>query len=270
MGVERQARAKFRVSQIALLIVILAGITISYLAIKAADAEPENSALAALSPTPNVAETKKTKKGTAQGDNFVTDIDRSELLKRTVPLGNPVHTTLEKPETVVEQISTPYFATGAVYRVSTRPPERPRVYNLGVWGNDGVILLNEEPDNFYKLASMANLRFSSGSDYVAYVVTFLETTSGFKRHPQILNSIEKAWWVPKPDAAEAQKRDEMIAKYSSTVEPPKLSSDAESTVVLYAISNLKLVMIKAKVASDGKIKLDEKVLEENTPTVMMN
>lgn len=203
-------------------------------------------------------------------DKKMTGFTREEITRRSAKFGNPILTTLEKPETVVEQIPTEYFSNGGIFRVSTRPPDRPRVYNLGVWGADGIVLLNNEPEHFFELAANAGLTLRSASDFVAYVTTFIDVTRDFKGGVQILNNIEESWWLTSPSADEARKRYELIAKFAKVVEAPKDSSDSHSTVVVYAIRNRALIRMNAKVEADGRIKVNEEILEAEMPTVMLN
>lgn len=200
---------------------------------------------------------------------MTTDLTRHELEQRAAPLGLPVHADLEKPETAVERIPTPFFSKGAMYRVATRPPERPRVYILGVWGDDGIKLLNEDAKGFFEFAAKSGLNLGSGGDYVSYVTAFLESTRGFKGGVQILKTIEESWWLPSPTAEEARKREEVIAKYSKVVEGPKMSRESDTTVVVYVIRDRALVKMNAKVESDGRIEITETVLEPVMPTVML-
>lgn len=204
-----------------------------------------------------------------RGGRIMADISREELIRRATPLGSPILTTLEKPETVVERIPTPFFPGGGIYRISTRPPERPRTYILGVWGKDGIKVLNGSPEGFFELAANSDLKLTSGADYIAYVTTFFESTRDFKGGIQILKTIEESWWLPTPTPAEMAKREEVIAKYKTVVEAPKLSRESNTTVVVYVIRDRALVRIDAKVESDGRIQISEKVLEPEMPTVML-
>ena len=206
---------------------------------------------------------------TRGGLRIMADLTREELIQRAARLGHPVHTTLEKPETVVERIPTPFFSSGGIYRVSTRPPDRPRTYILGVWGKDGIKVLNDSPAGFFELSANSGLKLATGADYVAYVTTFLESTRDFTGGVQILKTIEESWWLPSPTPEESRKREEIIAKYKTIVEAPKISRESGSTVVVYVIRDRALVRMEAKVESDGRIQISEKVLEPEMPTVML-
>jgi len=210
------------------------------------------------------------KKKLVREDKKMTAFTREEITRRAAKFGNPILTTLEKPETAVEAVPTPFFSNGGIYRVSTRPPDRPRVYNLGLWGTDGIELLNNEPDHYFDLAAKAGLTLRSESDYIGYVTTFIDVTRDFKGGPQVLNNIEESWWLPSPSPEEARKREEVIAKYTKTVEAPKSSRESSSTVVVFLIRNRALIRMTAKVDSDGRIQISEEVLEPQMPTVMIN
>ena len=197
------------------------------------------------------------------------DLTREELIRRAAPLGHPIHTTLEKPETMVERVPTTFFSAGGIYRVSTRPPDRPRTYVLGVWGKDGIKVLNDDPPGFFELAANSGLKLTTGGDYVEYVTTFLDATRDFTGGVQILKSIEESWWLPSPTPDEIRKREEVIAKYKTVVEAPKHSRESSKTVVVYIIRDRALIRMDAKVESDGRIQISEKVLEPEMPTVML-
>jgi hypothetical protein len=217
--------------------------------------------------TPQDAQTQR--RPVTKGSLMTTDLTREELTQRAATLGPPVHAALEKPKTVVERIPTPFFTAGAIYRVGTRPPDRPRLYVLGVWGKDGIKVLNNDPTAFFDVAANSGLKLTTGSDYVDYVVAFLESTRDFTSGPQILKTIEEAWWLRKLKPEEARKREEIIAKYAKVVEAPKLSREADATVVVYAIIDRKLLRLNAKVESGGAIDIIEVVLEPEMPTVML-
>lgn len=205
------------------------------------------------------------------GDLIMTDLTRQELTERAARLGPPILTALEKPETVVERVPTPFFSTGGIYRVSTRPPDRPRLYVLGVWGKDGIKVLNNDPEAFFELAAKSGLKLTSGSDFVSYVTTFIESTRDFMGGPQILKTIEESWWLTSPTPEESRKREEVIAKYNKVVEAPKLSRESSTTVVVYLIRDRDraLLRLDAKVESGGRIQISENVLEPEMPTVML-
>ncbi|MGB7210444.1 MAG: hypothetical protein WBD27_17455 [Pyrinomonadaceae bacterium] len=204
-----------------------------------------------------------------RGDLIMTDLTRQELAQRAARLGPPVLTALEKPETVVERVPTTFFSSGAMYRVSTRPPDRPRLYILGVWGKDGIKVLNNSPEGFFELAANGGLKLASGADYVVYVTTFLESTRDFTGGPQILKSIEESWWLPSPTPEEKRQREDVIAKYAKVVEAPKLSRESSTTVVVYLIRDRALLRMNAKVESNGHVQISEDVLEPEMPTVML-
>lgn len=205
----------------------------------------------------------------AKGDFIMADLTRQELTQRAASLGNPILTTLEKPETVVERMPTGYFLDGGIYRVSTRPPDRPRTYVLGVWGKNEIIVLNNEPDAFFKLAANAGLKLTAGGDYVDYVKAFLDSTRDYTGGIQVLNKIDESWWLPKPTPEEARRREEVTAKYTHLVEAPKSSQESNSSVIVYCIRDRNLLRMKAKVENDGKIRISEDLLEAKMPTVML-
>lgn len=205
----------------------------------------------------------------AGGSLKMTDLTRQELTKRAAGLGQPIAAALERPETVVERMVTPFFLAGEIYRVSTRPPERPRQWILGAWGKEGIKVLNNDPEAFFELAANSDLKLTSSADYVAYVTTFIESTRDFMGGPQILKRIEDSWWLQKPTPEEVRHQQEVIAKYSKVVEAPALSRDANATVIIYLIRDRALLLMRAKVENSGHINVTETVLEPEMPTVML-
>lgn len=205
----------------------------------------------------------------SKGSFIMIDLTRQELTQRAARLGSPVHSALEKSETVVERVPTPFFANAAIYRVSTRPPDRPRLYVLGVWGKDGIKVLNNDPKGFFELAANGGLKLTTGADYVDYVKTFLNSTRDYTGGVQVLDKIEDSWWLPNPTPEEKRKREDVIAKYAKVVEAPKLSRDSMSTVIVYCIRDLALLRLSAKVEGNGHVEIAEDVLEPEMPTVML-
>jgi hypothetical protein len=213
--------------------------------------------------------TRNAETKSAEDYKKMANVTREELVRRAVKFGDPILATLQKPETVVEQLPTPFLTDGGIYKVSTRPPDRPRVYNLGVWGTDGIELLNNEPDHFFEVAAEGGLSLRSGDDYVRYVTTYIDVTRDFTGGVQVLNSIEESWWLPSPSPEEARKREEVTAKYRSIVEAPKVSRESDRTVVVYLIRDRVLIRMHAKVDGDGRIQITEDTLEPKMPTVML-
>lgn len=205
----------------------------------------------------------------AKGSNMMKDLTKQELTERAKPLGSPVLTTLEQPQTIVERTETPFLSDGGIYKVSTRPPERPRVYMLGVWGTDEIKVLNGSPENFHELIANGGFSLRSGADHVSYVLAYFEATRDFTGGVQILDSIQHSWWLPNPKDAETIKRNEVIAKYASIVESPRISREDAATVTLYIIRDRKLIRSQAKIESDGAIKFSDTVLEPEMPTVIL-
>ena len=199
----------------------------------------------------------------------MTSLTREEIIRRAAKLGNPILTALEKPETAVEQVPTPFLSSGAIYRVSTRPPDRPRVYDLGFSGTEEIEVLNDQPEHYFALASKGGLTLRTESDYVTYVTTFVDVTRDFTGGVQVLNTIEDSWWLTSPSPEEARKRDEVIAKYATIVETPKVSRESGTTVVVYLIRDRSLIRMHAKVEGDGRIQVSEDKLEPEMPTVML-
>lgn len=199
----------------------------------------------------------------------MTSLTREEITRRAARFGNPILAALQRPETNVEQLPTTYFANGGIYRVSTRPPDRPRVYALGFWGTDGIVVLNNEPEHFFELASNSGLSFRSSGDYAAYVTAFFDVTRDFTGGIQILNSIQESWWLPSPSTEEARKKDEVIAKYANIVEGPKMKVGSQSTVTVFVIRDRALLRVNAEVETNGRIRFSEEVMEPEMPTVML-
>lgn len=193
---------------------------------------------------------------------------RQELLQRAAHFGPPIKTALEAPETVVEQVPTPFFTKAGIYRVSTRPPARPFLFVLGLTTID-TILLNNNSAGFFKLASEGGLNLALPETRTAYVVTFLETTRDFTGGIQILRSIEESWWLKTMTQEEAKRKAEVIEKYKSVVHPPKLSEDSTSTVVLFVIRDRALLKLRAKIEPTGQIAITETVLEPEVPVVYL-
>ncbi|MBX7053342.1 MAG: hypothetical protein K1X36_00170 [Pyrinomonadaceae bacterium] len=209
------------------------------------------------------------KKKRAMEDKKMTSLTREEITRRAARFGNPILTALQRPETNVEQIPTTFFTSGGIYRVSTRPPDRPRVYALGFWGTDGLEVLNNEPEHFFELASKSGLNLRSSGEYVAYVSAFFDVTRDFTGGIQILNSIQESWWLPSPSPEETRKKGEIIDKYTNVVEGPKLKDGFPATVILFVIRDRALLRMNAEVESNGRIRLNEEILEPEMPTVML-
>ncbi len=191
--------------------------------------------------------------------------NRAELAQRAVPISKQVAEVLQREETEITELSTPFLIHGSIYRISSRPPLRPLVFTMGVAGPDYAVLLGKNPPGFLDMAARAGVNLDTDPLRIAYVTTYLETTcdqlSGF----QILSRFDDIRVLNKPKQAEKERLEKLRQQYSSQIVPPRTSKDDPWKVNLFAVDQRNLIAIQASLQPDGKVTVEKKILEEAIP-----
>lgn len=192
-------------------------------------------------------------------------LDKAELAQRIEAVSQQAAGLIRRPETVVRQLATPFFVRGGIFHVSSRPPLRPLVFAIGAAEPGFAVLLGGNPPGFVELASRAGVRLETELNRVAYATTFLETTCDLLSGFQIPHSFDDIRPMNKPKPEEQKRFEELRQKYSGVIRPPATSAQDPWAVTLFAVRSRNLVAIRARVQPDGRIEVEEKVLEEAIP-----
>ncbi len=188
--------------------------------------------------------------------------DEKELLAKRFERDDPdTAALLRAPETKIERVATPFLKNGRIYRVSKFAPTRPIVLFVGLDDKDFAVKLNANEAGYFELADKAGLNIQNNESRVAYVLVFLETVVKKNKRLQILESASQIKERPNLDAKKKKEFQEFLAKYESTVKPPK-SGDG-GIVDIFAVKEQDLVKLSATVSVGGKIDIKETILEKD-------
>lgn len=193
-------------------------------------------------------------------------IDKEELARRIEPISDGLAPLVKLEETKIEQIETPFFKHGDIYRVIYLGGSHPIVFTVGTTETDFTTMLPLNPKGFMELKDKAGLRsFETNKEALKYVVTFLETTRSFSENFRIIEKFDDIDLIPKPTEEEKQKYEDLKEKLATVIQPPKISGSSPWEATIFAIKRRSLVKINAKLSSDGNIETTETVLEETLP-----
>jgi hypothetical protein len=193
----------------------------------------------------------------------VTMVDKESLARRVEPLGSYVAHIVRSPKSEIEQMSTPFFSYGAVYRIAYFGASRPVGLAIGCAEPDFTVLLPGNPAGFTELAQRAGVRLDTPELRVGYVVVLLETTRDFSRRFQVLRSVADIELIPRPTPEEEQRYRELLDTYRPVIRPPALSNDWEVTVFALVVQDL--VRITVKLGPGGAAQRADTVLEKDLP-----
>jgi hypothetical protein len=191
-------------------------------------------------------------------------MDKEKLAQRVELVSKELAAVTRADRTTIEQIETPFFRRGAIYRVVHLGEFRPMAFTVGIAEPDFTTLLPLNPKGFAELAGKAEFRLpDSSKEQLRYVVTFLETTRSFSENFRILQKFDDIELIPNPTDEEKQAYESLKAKYASAIQPPNFTGDVQVTA--FAVKRRNLVKINARFSADGNIETTETILEENIP-----
>ncbi len=217
--------------------------------------------LLAFAQQPNDAQ----KKGSVQKKGLVM-IDREKLAKRIEPLSEGLSAVTRLEETKIEQLETPFFSRGAIYRLIHLGGSHPIVFTVGTAEPDFAVLLPLNPKGFMELKEKAGFRkFESNKEVLRYAVTFLETTRSFSENFRIIEKFDDIDLISQPKDEERQKQDSLRDKFAPVIQPPQVSGNSPWKVTVFAVRKKSLVKINAEFPADGNIETTETVLEADLP-----
>lgn len=190
-------------------------------------------------------------------------IDKESLARRLEPVEKPLADVVRIPETVVEPFSTPFFDRGIIESVTTRAPQRPFGFTVGL-ANDGFTsVLTNNQAGYFQLAQHAGLRLMDDSLRLAYVLAFFNAIRDYSHRFQILNRFDDIKLINQPTDDEKKQYEALRAKYANLIRPPVIKEG--SLVQLFAVKDRNLAAIQARLSPSGQIDVAENVLEKEIP-----
>jgi hypothetical protein len=197
------------------------------------------------------------------GETVMTD--QALLAKRLAPLGAPVADLVQRPNTEVRQLDTPFLQRGHIYRVTHRAPHRPVVFTAGWVEPDFAVMLPLNPQGFAELATRAGLRLDTADGRAQYVTTFLETTRDFRFRFDILRRFADIQLVPRATAEQQGRYDRLRREYEEVLKPPAFAGDGPWKGTVFVLKGQDLVRLDVTLCPEGKVEIAEKVLEKDLP-----
>jgi len=193
-----------------------------------------------------------------------TMIDKEKLAQRLEPIGKDAALLVRRDDTTVEQFDTPFWANGAVYRVTHLARYNPVVFTVGC-AADLTVMLPRNPKGFMELAAKTGLRLNSAENRIAYVRVFLESTRDFRKRFQIVGKFGEIQLIAKPSPEETNRYKELQNKFDSVIKAPAVGDGPPWEVTLFALIGQDLAQLKAKLFPDGKLDVSESTLEKDLP-----
>ncbi|HEY7338959.1 MAG TPA: hypothetical protein VH639_28980 [Bryobacteraceae bacterium] len=191
--------------------------------------------------------------------------DKEALAKRIEPHAKETADLVRDANTSVEQYPTPFFSSGAIYRVTNRAPRHPIWFTVGCAGQDYTVMLPMNQKGFMELATKAGLDLRGEPNRLAYVIAFLEATQDTRKRFQILNGASDIQIINQATDEEKARYDALVEKYRSIIKPPKFDDLDPSRATVFALVGQDLVEIGIKLSNSGKLERSDKMLEENLP-----
>ena len=194
----------------------------------------------------------------------LTMMERTELAVLVETLDRTLAHMIRADMTDVEQVPTPFFVHGTIYRVKHLLPTHPVVFTVGCVGPRAV-LLPTNPDAYMLVARAGGVQFQDDAARLAYVVTFLETTRSFSERFQILHNVEGIAPRYGLDAQQLQRFKAIRSRFRDQIVPPTITGSGPWEVTVFAIHGQELEKITLKLGSDGSIRSTPQRLEPDLP-----
>jgi hypothetical protein len=193
-------------------------------------------------------------------------ISKEALALRIERLEPNLAAIVRSATTRIDQIDTPFFEKGAIYRVVHIGRHHPLVFTVGCAERDFTVLLPANPEAFAQLAAESGLRLDSDKARVSYAIAFLESTRSFDRRFQILRRFDDIELIAKASEQEKQRYEQLRGTYGSVIRPPTIASqDGKWTVTVMVLKGQDLVRVEVKLDGSGKVALAESTIEKNLP-----
>lgn len=189
-------------------------------------------------------------------------MNQEKLAQRVEKVDETSAKLVRDEKSKIERIATPFFKNGAIYKVEKFAPTRPIITFIGCDDKDFTVTLNANPEGYFDLATKSGLNLGSKDLRLSYISTFFTTTKGAGRF-QIVEKIDDIKQRPNLDETNAKKFKEFQSKYVKTIAAPTISDNAPYRAVIFAVKGQSLVKIDAALSPDGKISLQETVLEKD-------
>lgn len=191
-----------------------------------------------------------------------TVIDKERLASLVRPLDDQLADMIKSPQTRIEVIPTPFFASGSIYKVTHLLPTRPVVFTVGQSG-DFAVLLASNPPGYVELARRAQVKLATAPDAIGYVTTLLETTRSFAHRFEIITDVAQIKPRPNLSAEDSSRFSQIVERHKAAVRAPMSTGTGPWDVTVVALRKQALVQFNIAVEIGGAIQVSEKVLAED-------
>ena len=192
-------------------------------------------------------------------------MDKETLAKKVETINPEVAEKIRSEKSTIEQIETPFFRNGSIYRIIYLAPYRPITFVYGIAGEDFVVSLPNNQKNFIDLAQKADLKIDSDALRLNYVEVFLESTRDFQSRFQIIRQFDDIELINEPTEKEKENYDSLKTTYKAKIKPPEISGQSPSLIKLFVLKKQDLLHLNVKLSSEGHVDVEEEILETNLP-----
>lgn len=196
-----------------------------------------------------------------QEEKQVSD-NREILAKRVEGVDAETAQAIRDPKTEITKISTPFFPEGRILQASSFAPTHPIISYIGIDDKNFTVILNANAEGFFELAEKAHVTVEKKDVRLEYCKVFLETVLAPDKRLQVLKSVNDIEKRPNLSEAEEKQFEEFKEKYQKIITAPQISDAVPSKAVFFVIKKQDLVRLDLTVLLDGKIEVQEKVLEK--------
>jgi hypothetical protein len=192
-------------------------------------------------------------------------MDKETLAKRVETINPDVAAKVRAENSKIDQMETPFFAHGSIYRVTYFGPYRPITFVFGAGDDKSIVSLANNKKAFIEFAQNEGLRLDSDNLRLNYAETFLNSTRDFQSRFEIIRGFEDIKLINAPREDEKSRYAALRQEWEGKILPPKISGRSPSVVMFFALKRQDLVEIEVKVFDDGRLEDAEKILEKDIP-----
>lgn len=188
--------------------------------------------------------------------------DKAIVAKRLAPLGALVADLVQRSNTEVRQLETPFLQRGEIYRVIHLAENHPVGFTAGWVDPDFAVMLPRNPQGFAELTARGGLRLDTPERRLTYVRTFLETTRDFRLPFQIARSFADLEVIPRATPEQRDRYEQLRKKYEPVIKAPALAGDGPWKGTVFVLKGQALVQLDVTLSPGGKLEIAEEVLEK--------
>jgi len=170
--------------------------------------------------------------------------------------------------TEVKIHDAPFLKRYQIYRVEHFNPHKPILFYVGFAPKQQAYLLTGTPENYLKLGLADGVVIDSPEIAANYAATYLEVTRSMSKLFYLVQSVDEVKFRPNLTDDRVKAKTSFIEQYRPVITPPTAElADHNYTVTAYAIREHTLERHSLMVNTEGNIKDDITILEQDLPLV---